>query len=64
MLVAGLFRLASLPESCLLERYAQAQFDLAVGKGQVLVVIWPKLPLEKIAIGLAEMRRVGGVIGL
>jgi hypothetical protein len=43
-----------------LERYAQAQFDLAISKGQARSDL-AEIAVGKIAIGLAEMRRVGGI---
>ena len=42
---------------------AQAQFDLAISKGQGSSDL-AEIAVGKIAIGLAEMRRVGGVVGL
>ena len=47
----------------MLERYAQAQFDLAISKGQGSSDL-AEIAVGKIAIGLAEMRRVGGVVSL
>jgi hypothetical protein len=43
-----------------LERYAQAQFDLATSKGQGSSDL-AGIAVGKIATGLAEMRRVGGI---
>jgi hypothetical protein len=43
-----------------LERYAQAQFDLAISKGQGRSDL-AEIAVGKIAIGLAEMRRVAGI---
>src|SRR5258708_23043834 len=42
---------------------AQAQFDLAISKGQGSSD-FAEIAIGKIAVGLAEMRRVGGVVGL
>ena len=46
-----------------LEHHAQAEFDLAIRKGQ-RGGDFAEIAIGKIAVGLTEMRRVGGVVRL